>query len=190
MTEVVICVILLVVVLGAKWILSIKINTWIGNARHGRTRAEYMSSARNDNSESFAIFTSKGRKILELSNFNTEVAVDKCMVSYCRMFRNIVSIHNHPNGHSSFSLGDIMVFRRMRLEEGIIVSLSADYYVRPRNGWGEKDAIINAFLKYTDKMELLNPEAKREDWVYNNTHEAMQLIADELNYEYRREELD
>ncbi len=190
MIEVIACVIVLLVVFGMKWILPIKVNTWICNSRHGRTRAEYMSSARNDSSESLAIFTSKGRKILESSNFNAKVAVDKRMVSYCRMYRDIVSIHNHPNGHSSFSLSDIIVFRRMRLKEGIIVSSTADCYVQPRNGWGEKDAIINAFLKYTDRMELLNPEAKREDWVYNNTHEAMQLIAKDLNYEYRREELD
>lgn len=189
MLSFIICILLLVIILGAKWILPIKINTWVGNARHGRTKAEYMSSVRSDSTESFALFNNRGRKILESSNFDrNQVAIDRGMASYCRLFRDVVSIHNHPSD-SSFSLGDIMVFRRMHLAEGIIVSPIANYYIRPRDGWGKKDTIINAFLEHTDKMELLNPNAKREDWVYDNIHEAMQLIAADLNYEYRREEL-
>lgn len=180
----------LILIVGvAKVVLPVKIDTWIGNSRHGRTREDFMLKTRHEDVESFALFTSTGRKILETSSghFN-HVKIERYACVYCRFFRHVVSIHNHPV-NSCFSAGDLMVFRRLNVAEGVICCPGYNYYVCPRDGWGEKQDIFVAMKNHLDKVFVINPEAELDKQECLMTHEAFERIAEELNYEYRREEV-
>lgn len=189
MLSIIVLASLVLVVVVAKVVLPVKVDTWIGNSQHGRTREDFMLKTRYEDTESFALFTPTGHKILETSSGHFDhVRIERYMRLYCRFFRYTVSIHNHPV-NASFSFGDLMVFRRLNVAEGVVCCPGFNYYVRPRNGWGEKRDIIIATKDHLDEVFIINPEAELDKQEYLMTHEAFEKIAEALNYEYRREEV-
>ena len=167
--------------------------------RFGSTMEDFIKNISGQPCEHIAIFNARGKRILGIGSGNSRhVMISPLAARYCRLRKGKIAVHNHPDLDTPFSRDDIITSSLLGLEEHIVVTEAYRYYVRPRHNWGDQATIRDVFSRHVGLMRI---EESIEICFGNgksltlpvrscNTHEAMELIAAELDYEYGRETLE
>ena len=142
--------------------------------------------------ERLAVLNADGKVLYEKMGTVEEVRVAKSAIS---KFKDAVTIHNHPSGHS-FSPIDIMASVLRKEGRSIVTSSKYRYEI---NTWNLRRLPVQEILKmekrYEEIMKELMPKYrryvrtgvyKRNESLQELSHKIVERLAEEFNFEYKR----